>query len=479
LLALLLTCGGMVAGLIEAGTAAEQGAGGASTASTSPARRWTDNTGRFSVEAELVEVREGKVQLRKADGATVALPITRLSDRDQRYLASLREPQADAKAPATRPEKADGRPPKPALPDAAKKRRTAAPRSPAVALGSPTRLAFVETPLRNVAYYLEDLHRVEIQLDHAASGMADAQITYTSRKGETLQVALDKILGPKGLDWAVLNNEVIILTTSENAESDRYREPRLYKVLRRADARALAGQITSQVAPGAWCENGGCGTIVAWPGGAVVVDHSQKIHRLLEQRFAGLLLRIDPGEAQPKQHPHKAENGPRAKLSQPIDLEVVDTPLRDVAEYLSATANLRVGLDDKALKDVGVAPDTHVGIQLRHVSLRTALALLTDQLQLAWVTTAGGVDITTPTVAKSTLTAVAYDVRDLVAAPGNFRFLVELIEDTVCEESWAANGGKGTIEAGRGGAALEVRQCAEAHEKIEQLLAALRLSARP
>ena len=254
----------------------------------------------------------------------------------------------------------------------------------------------------------------------------DTPITYTSGNGEILQAALDKIAAPINLDWVVLNNEVIIFTSPAKAESDQYIEYRVYNVLRRTDATALLKQITSQVAPTAWADNGGCGTIAAWPSGAVVVAQSQKIHRLLEDRFAGLLQRIDPATPKPKQHGHKAENGPAAKLSQSIDLDFVATPLRGVVDHLSQQTKLQIHIDEQGLKGAGLAPaEVQIDIHLRHVSLRTALTLVADQWQLAWVTTPKGVDITSPSVAESRLALVSYDVSDLAATAGNFSRLVE------------------------------------------------------
>jgi uncharacterized protein involved in exopolysaccharide biosynthesis len=52
-------------------------------------RTWTDATGRFSVEAVLVEVKDGKAMLRRADGHVIAVPVANLSEADRDYLSSL------------------------------------------------------------------------------------------------------------------------------------------------------------------------------------------------------------------------------------------------------------------------------------------------------------------------------------------------------------------------------------------------------
>ncbi len=49
-------------------------------------RIWTDNTGRFSIEAVLVESKGGNVRLRKRDGSEVSLPIEKLSVADRKLV---------------------------------------------------------------------------------------------------------------------------------------------------------------------------------------------------------------------------------------------------------------------------------------------------------------------------------------------------------------------------------------------------------
>jgi len=53
-----------------------------------PMRTWTDSTGAFSVEAELVGVEQGKVMLKRADGKIVTVPLERLSKKDQEFAAN-------------------------------------------------------------------------------------------------------------------------------------------------------------------------------------------------------------------------------------------------------------------------------------------------------------------------------------------------------------------------------------------------------
>ena len=68
------------------------------------AREWTDSTGKFKIEGELVAVRAGKAIIEKKDGSIISVPVDRLSAADQEFLKSQDKPQpapATAPAPAT------------------------------------------------------------------------------------------------------------------------------------------------------------------------------------------------------------------------------------------------------------------------------------------------------------------------------------------------------------------------------------------
>ena len=56
------------------------------SSSIAEGRTWKDTTGKFSVEAELVEQTDQAVVLKRADGSTITVPIARLSDADRQFL---------------------------------------------------------------------------------------------------------------------------------------------------------------------------------------------------------------------------------------------------------------------------------------------------------------------------------------------------------------------------------------------------------
>jgi S1-C subfamily serine protease len=57
-------------------------------------RKWTDASGVFSVEAELIEIKDGKVYLRRADGKEISIPVDKLSKADQQYVDTIADKNA-------------------------------------------------------------------------------------------------------------------------------------------------------------------------------------------------------------------------------------------------------------------------------------------------------------------------------------------------------------------------------------------------
>lgn len=81
-------------------------------------REWKDATGAFSIRAEFVELKDGEVHLKKTDGETIVVPVSRLSDGDKNYLANRPKTKPATETPS---EPKDDGPKKPAGADDADK----------------------------------------------------------------------------------------------------------------------------------------------------------------------------------------------------------------------------------------------------------------------------------------------------------------------------------------------------------------------
>ena len=58
------------------------------TLSVGETRTWSDKTGKFKIEADFIELKDGKVALKKADGKRVEIPVDKLSEEDKKVAAS-------------------------------------------------------------------------------------------------------------------------------------------------------------------------------------------------------------------------------------------------------------------------------------------------------------------------------------------------------------------------------------------------------
>jgi len=96
-------------------------------------RTWTDTTGKFSVTAELVEVRGDKVVLRREDGKQITVPLAKLSAEDQQFLTQRKEGDSSEAENPFAPAPPESPPGKPELVDTIQKLMT----REQVALGGP------------------------------------------------------------------------------------------------------------------------------------------------------------------------------------------------------------------------------------------------------------------------------------------------------------------------------------------------------
>lgn len=110
----------------------------------------------------------------------------------------------------------------------------------------------------------------------------------------------------------------------------------------------------------------------------------------------------------------------RRALSRPITFEFEDTPLRDVMAFIKEYANINVILDPNGLAGVGVEPDQPVTLTLENVSLRSALNLMLDPLELTFSVTNDVLLITSKPSAEENLITKVYPVADLAIPISSF-----------------------------------------------------------
>lgn len=104
----------------------------------------------------------------------------------------------------------------------------------------------------------------------------------------------------------------------------------------------------------------------------------------------------------------------REALDEQTEIQFVDTPLQDVMDYLSDLHNITIILDDVALGDEGISSDEPITLILSGITLRSAMKIMLEKLQLTWVIEDEVMKITTQLAADEKLETRVYPVGDLV-----------------------------------------------------------------
>jgi hypothetical protein len=265
-------------------------------------------------------------------------------------------------------------------------------------------------------------------------------------------------------------------------------------------ANAIAEMVPGMIEPQSW-QPSGEGQIRA-VGSTVVVQQSAEV----QYQVAKLLNQLLPGSvplvpsfypavrlqlpAIKADWPHDSEPKPRdveaqisTALDWPCELDFRDQPLTDVIEFLRQKHQIEILLDTKPLSDAGVGSDTPVTRSLKGVSLRTALKLLLDELDLTYLIRDEVLIITSKTEAENTLSIKVYPVFDLIVRPADaptdrpaldFQSLIENVRNNIAPKTWDEVGGPGAIQPFTNSGALVIFQTTEAHEEIAEFLKALR-----
>jgi hypothetical protein len=146
-----------------------------------------------------------------------------------------------------------------------------------------------------------------------------------------------------------------------------------------------------------------------------------------------------------------------------------------------------IQLDTKSMEDAGIAKDAPVTMNLKGITLRSALNLLLRPLKLTWTIQDEVLLITTPEEAENRLATKVLDVADLVECRDSkgelwddYDLLIELIKSTVKPTTWDDVGGPGSIcPADLGSAkALVICQTYQVHGEIAEVLAKIRAVAK-
>lgn len=374
------------------------------------------------------------------------------------------------------------------------------------ALDEHAKYTFLDQPLSDVVASISHEMGVDVVLDQRALedvGMGtDTPIT-KAIAGITHRSFLRLLLSELDLTYHTRGGALWI-TTPEAAEAELL--TRVYPVgdlidisgsgdKSSYDYDSLSEVISSVVAPNTWDDVGGPGAMEGIYG-TLVMSQTADVHDEVARFIEGYRGLVKAHRQQPGGGPRRILLGTpgdapiRASLDKKITLQLVDVPLREVAEKISEIADVPVVIDTRALEDFGIGTDVPLTIRVKNSLLRHALHRILRDLELTFVIRDEVLLITTPEEAEATLILGLYPVYDLVkpdeptdadddltmgsTAVYDFDTLIETIASIVAPESWDSVGGPSSIEPLETAPSLFIAQTEEIHERIGELLDKLR-----
>lgn len=197
----------------------------------------------------------------------------------------------------------------------------------------------------------------------------------------------------------------------------------------------------------------------------------------------GMMMGGDMGMGMEMSATQRIESILQQPLKSPLDYQ--DQPLNEILSALQEEYDLPILIDERALENFGISPDVEVTVNLRNMSLRSALNLILRQPALEdLVHTIDNevLMITTEEYANDRLTVAIYRVDDLVEGESQWASseqrpytpLVEVITSCVERDSWANNGsGLGQVHLMQPGI-LVVSQTKSVQDEVVSLLEKLR-----
>lgn len=156
-------------------------------------------------------------------------------------------------------------------------------------------------------------------------------------------------------------------------------------------------------------------------------------------------------------------------------LEFVETPLKDVITQVQDDYGIPIQIDVAALEENGINLDEPMTVNIHNVSLQSALRLMLNRLNIAYLYQDEVLLITTNDAADSRSELCVYDVQDVIGDDANeLPELASTITACVAADSWKENGGiHPNIHVIRP-TLLVISQSQATHEQIRNLLATIR-----
>lgn len=326
-------------------------------------------------------------------------------------------------------------------------------------------LACSDTPLTDVVDELRRKSNFPFLLDvvgiEEAGLPVDEPINFFSVEEIRVDQALDLILGELGLTWFI-DEGILHVTTIEVAnEVLRNRSYDLAPFRAAGIAPGTLLEIVMKATDALWEEVDGSGGRISIVGDVMTIRQTYQVHRHLPQLLEAIVSPTGPAHGV-----YQAE-----KLACLRELQVItkvdfpETPLRDVASYLTKQHETPIFLDIIAIEEAGLHIDEPINFVMSGKSLATTLRLILSKFELTTIIRSGELFITTKDVANERFHAVVYDVRK-IQDPRQLLTAVPALTSGMWVERDGWGGEMSLTENGL----LVVRQTEKAHREIANVL---------
>lgn len=123
-----------------------------------------------------------------------------------------------------------------------------------------------------------------------------------------------------------------------------------------------------------------------------------------------------------------------AALEQPTEVTFTDSPLEEALNYLEDLHHIKIWLDKQALQNEGVAADQSVTLVMTGITLKSALGMILEPLNLDYVMKNDVLVITLAAKANGHFETRVYDVSGLKSVPPSE--LDQIIRSTIAPDTW-------------------------------------------
>ncbi|MCX7421162.1 MAG: hypothetical protein NT013_16695 [Planctomycetia bacterium] len=367
---------------------------------------------------------------------------------------------------------------------------------------------FVKLPLDQAIDEYSKLAKVRFHIDTLSLNEAgiglDTPVSQATRKPQRLTDLLDRLLMPIGLRWHIEGSTVSVTTAeklndifetrvyhvgrllrlaverdSQLPTQTRFNDPEIPPLLDIPGASQLLQNALQRSTSGSWDDSTKQSLRVA--GDLMVVRQTPRVHREISGllRVTELALSHPPGDAALLVTDFEEENAEQAKqkrsLETAIKVDFVNTPLTEVAKWLSERLDEEIVIHNDSLAEAGIASNSPVTFQGKGPT-RIVMRHLLEPLDLTFVLHHGAIEVTTLAKQSEHLQTAVYDVADFLRN-GNSVFAVDVLIQEVTSGPWPriSEGDAGSVTEFPGGL-LVIQQVANVQTEIALLLHDLRKS---